>query len=262
MRAPVQIGIRDSGVGGLTVARRIREELPGADLLIFADTAHVPYGEKTPDQIRHYALSISQFLVERGAQIVVFACNTTSALALEAARERFDVPIFGVIEPGARAGALLSGGKIGVLATAATVSSGVYTREIRACRPQTQVLEIPCPRLVPIVEAGATEGAEALEACQNYLAPLLEWGAGTVILGCTHYPLLLGALRKTAPKLQFIDPAQALARQIAAQTGAIASRPTQDTFYVSGERGGFGEWVTQLLQIEQPHLQNGPVFDL
>jgi glutamate racemase len=102
MPAPIVIGIRDSGVGGLTVARRIREQIPGADLLYFADTAHVPYGEKTEAQIRHYALSISQFLIEQGAQMVVFACNTTSAIALETARASLTVPIYGVIEPGAR----------------------------------------------------------------------------------------------------------------------------------------------------------------
>lgn len=262
MKSPVVIGIRDSGVGGLTVARRVRERIPGADLLIFADTAHVPYGEKTEAQIRHYALSISQFLIEKGAQVVVFACNTTSAIALEAARARFEVPIFGVIEPGARVAAQISGGKIGVLATAATVSSGVYTREIRSHRPDVQVMQIPCPALVPLVEAHQTDSAAAWKACRNYLQPLLGFGADTVVLGCTHYPLLLETLQSIAPEIRFIDPAQSLACDIAAQLGQVETRPTDDLFWVSGPREGFSEWVTQLLHNSAPRLETGPVFDL
>lgn len=262
MPASLKIGIRDSGVGGLTVARRVREQIPGADLLIFADTAHVPYGEKTPAQIRHYALSISDFLIQQGAQIIVFACNTTSALALGAARQKFDVPIYGVIEPGARAASQISTGKIGVLATAATVSSGVYAREICACRPEIETLEIACPALVPLVEAGQTDTKIAFEACQNYLAPLLDWGADTVVLGCTHYPLLLETLQTLAPHVRFIDPAQTLAQDIAAQWDAFEARSTDDRFWVSGARDGFGDWVTQLLQIESPRLESGPIFDL
>ncbi len=262
MKAPVKIGIRDSGVGGLTVARRIRKAIPGADLSVFADTAHVPYGEKTPAQIRHYALSISEFLIEKGAEIIVFACNTTSALALEAARQRFDVPIFGVIEPGARESSQLSSGKIGVLATAATVSSGVYTRQIQACRPDLEVLEIACPALVPLVEARQTDSKAAYEACLNYLAPLLDFGTETVVLGCTHYPLLLETLQKIAPKTQFIDPADALAREVAAMLASVETRATNDIFYVSGAREGFAEWVSELLQIKTPRLEIGPIFDL
>jgi glutamate racemase len=262
MKKRVVIGIRDSGVGGLTVARRVRETIPGADLLVFADTAHVPYGEKTPAQICHYALSISEFLIQQGAQIVVFACNTTSAIALEAARARFNVPIFGVIEPGARVASHISRGKVGVLATAATVSSGVYEREIRACRPDLKVLEIACPALVPLVETHQTASKAAFEACQIYLAPLLEWGADSVVLGCTHYPLLTPMLKNIAPHIDFIDPAQALAQQVAAHVGPVEIRETKDVFYISGPRAGFSEWATQLLKIQAPRLENGPVFDL
>ncbi len=270
MNAP-KIGIRDSGVGGLTVARRIREQLPVAELLYFADTAHVPYGEKSEAQIRHYALSISQFLIDQGAQIVVFACNTTSALALEAARARFEVPVFGVIEPGARGAAQASRGKVGVLATAATVSSGVYSREIQNLRPELEVLEIACPLFVPLVEAQQTDSLEALEACRKALAPLLEFGADTVVLGCTHYPLLLEQLQTIAPLIQFIDPADALARQIAEYLRPMASNQSspsgqtsqapRDTFWVSGPRDGLENWIHTLLHLE-PCLRSSPVFDL
>ncbi|PQV63099.1 glutamate racemase [Abditibacterium utsteinense] len=273
MNAP-KIGIRDSGVGGLTVARRIKEQVPNADLLYFADTAHVPYGEKSVVQIRHYALSISAFLIEQGAQMVVFACNTTSALALEAARARFEVPVFGVIEPGARGAAQVSRGKVGVLATAATVASGVYSREIRQLWPDLQTLEVACPAFVPLVEAQQTESLQAFEACQNYLQPLLDFGADTVVLGCTHYPLLLAHLQQIAPHIQFIDPADALARQVAAHLAATSAQSTKnevnstknqgarDTFWVSGARDGVEDWVQTLLDNPNPHLEIGPVFDL
>lgn len=261
MRANVRIGIRDSGVGGLTVARRVRSAVPSADLLYFADTAHVPYGDKTEAQIRHYALSISDFLIDNGAQLVVFACNTTSAYALEAARERFDVPIFGVIEPGARAAAQKSRGKVGVLATAATVASGVYTREIKALG-DFDVLEVGCPAFVPLVEARKAGSVEAFEACKHYLAPLQRFGADTIVLGCTHYPLLLPALTKIAPEINFVDPADFLAAEIAAYLGDVAPQTPDDTFWVSGPCDGVESWIHHLLNDESPRLRSGPVFDL
>ena len=263
------IGIRDSGVGGLTVARRVLERLPGANLLYFADTAHVPYGDKTPQQVRHYALSISRFLIGQGAQSLVFACNTTSALALDTARQCFDVPIFGVIRPGARVAATLSRGKVGVLATAATVQTGVYTRVLREHRADLQVEEIGCPAFVPLVEARQTNGVEALEACKRYLAPLQRMGADTVILGCTHYPLLLPALQQVAPEIRFVDPAEAVAQEVALtvaahteipSTGANLSAGTR-RFFVSGAKSGVGAWIEDLLHIENASLENGPIFD-
>ncbi|MBW3635918.1 MAG: glutamate racemase [Armatimonadetes bacterium] len=258
----VKIGIRDSGVGGLTVARRVREALPDADLLYFADTAHLPYGDKSPAEVTHYALSICDFLLERGAQILVFACNTTSAYALDAARQRFSVPIFGVIEPGARVAAQVSGGKIGVLATAATVASGIYNREIARFNPASEVCEIGCPAFVPLVEAHKADSPEAFEACRYYLAPLLRFGADTVILGCTHYPLLLPALQKAAPDVHFVDPAQAVAREVAAHATPLPRQSdAKATFYVSGEREGVENWIRALLCIENPQLERGPVFD-
>lgn len=266
-RGPLTIGIRDSGVGGLTVARRVLELLPGANLLYFADTAHVPYGDKTPEQVRHYALSISRFLIGQGAQMLVFACNTTSALALDTARGCFDVPIFGVIRPGARVAATACGsrGKVGVLATAATVQSGVYTRVLHEYNAELQVQEIGCPAFVPLVEAQQTESAEALEACKQYLAPLQRMGADTVVLGCTHYPLLLPALQKVAPEIRFIDPAQAVAQEVAQavarSVGALQSSAGTHRFFVSGARSGVASWIETLLHIEAVNLEDGPIFD-
>ena len=260
--APLTIGIRDSGVGGLTVARRVLQRFPDANLLYFADTAHVPYGDKTPEQVRHYAISISRFLIDQGAQILVFACNTTSAWALERARACFpETPIFGVIRPGARVAARLSQGRVGVLATSATVQSGVYSQVLREYRGDLQVEAIGCPAFVPLVESQQTESVEALEACKHYLAPLQRWGADTVILGCTHYPLLLPALQKVAPEVCFIDPAQAVADEIAQTIGPNATGAQTRRFWVSGESTGVASWVARLLEIEVA-LEVGPVFDV
>jgi glutamate racemase len=257
----IAIGVRDSGVGGLTVARELKKRLPLAQLLYFADTIHVPYGDKSVEQIQHFALSISGFLLEHGADALVFACNTTSAHALGLARERFpDVPIFGVIEPGAKMAAKVSC-KVGVLATQATVSSGVYTRTLREMNPAIETCEVACPAFVPLVEGEQTNSREAREACRHYLAPLLRFGADTVILGCTHYPLLLPALREVAPQLRFVDPATALAQEVAERFPHLEPSEKADRFFVSGARLGVSNWIETLLDLPEPKLENGPVFD-
>ena len=270
--API-IGIRDSGVGGLTVARRVRQLLPHATLLYFADTAHVPYGERTPDEVRHFALSISEFLLAEGAELLVFACNTSSAYALELARERFTAPVVGMIEPGARAALAIGQSRqhpIGVLATQATVDSGVYT----ACMQGLGAgcLEVACPEFVPLVEKGETTGERARCAAAAYMRPLLAAGAQTVVLGCTHYPLLLPVLREAAPDIRFIDPAEAVAEEVLALVRERFPTPHKDglshdgasRFFVSGPDDGVRDWVAKLMEIPRRKIEirTGPVFDL
>ena len=265
--APV-IGIRDSGVGGLTVARRIRALLPGVSLIYFADTAHVPYGDRTPQEVRHFALSISQFLLDQDAQMLVFACNTSSAYALDTAREKFSVPIVGMIEPGARSALEASaGGPIGVLATQATVESEVYPASIEKLRRGTACLQMPCPEFVPLVENEQTESVAARRACRHYLEPLREADVQTIILGCTHYPLLLPILQEEAPEVRFVDPAEAVAREVASIIPHSAlrtphSQAPQDIFFVSGLREGVRDWIEKLLGQCDPDVRRGPVFDL
>ena len=271
------IGVRDSGVGGLTVARCIQDALPHARLLYFADTAHVPYGGREPEEVRFFALSIADFLIGHGAQIVVFACNTSSAVALEAARETLSVPVVGTIHPGARAAVERTrNNRIGVLATQATVESQIYTHSIQALNPDVRVLEISCSDFVPLVENEQTESANARDAALRYLQPLVEFGADTIVLGCTHYPLLLPVLQVAArelnaPHLQFVDPAQAVAQDVKnlAQQIELSQieyskkevAPEDHTFFVSGEQDGVRHWVQNLLQIPHPHLKCGPIFD-
>lgn len=260
------IGVRDSGVGGLTVARCIKRVLPHAQLLYFADTAHVPYGDRTPDEVRFFALSISEFLIGCGAQMVVFACNTSSAYALDEACTRFDEPIFGMIEPGARAAlGATRNGRIGVLATQATVDSGVYSHTITKFQPQTFCLAAACPELVPLVEEERTNSAEAREAASKYLEPLLQSDVDTIILGCTHYPLLLPVLRAIAPQCCFIDPAEAVAQEVAHAVG-VKDAPSKyfegDRFYVSGEAAGVRRWIAHILPHSRAELLRGPIFEI
>lgn len=267
-RAPFPlIGIRDSGVGGLTVARCIRRLLPAAPLIYFADTAHVPYGDRTPHEVRHFALNISQFLIEQGAQMVVFACNTTSAHALGAARDKFPVPVFGMIEPGAKAALEIAQGQsVGVLATQSTVDSGVYPATLQKFQHGTSCQQIACPDFVPLVENEQSESIAARRACRRYLAPLREAEVRTVILGCTHYPLLLPLLQEEAPEIAFVDPAEALAREVACLLeettfDSLNSQP-DDVYFVSGLREGVRDWIEKLMHNASPDIRRGPVFDL
>jgi glutamate racemase len=257
------IGIRDSGVGGLTVARCIRRLMPHASLLYFADTAHVPYGDRSPAEVRHFALSISEFLLQQGAQMLVFACNTSSAYALDLAREKFDAPLVGMIEPGARAALQVStGGPIGVLATQATVDSEVYPAVLESLRSGTPCFQVACPEFVPLVEGEQTESTAARRACRRYLEPLLSAGAKTIILGCTHYPLLLPLLREEAPDAQFVDPAEAVALEVLRLAGKTNTDTVpRDTFFVSGATEGVRDWIAKLLGNTSPNIQHGPVFD-
>jgi glutamate racemase len=267
---PLTIGVRDSGVGGLTVAREIKKQIPRARLLYFADTAHVPYGDRAPGEVRYFALSITEFLIAQGAQIVVFACNTSSAYALQIAKKRFSIPLFGMIEPGARAAleanASTPAAPIGVLATSATIHSRMYARWIENLQSEnsikTQAIEIACPRFVPLVESEQVNTPAARAACEEYLQPVLQAGARTVILGCTHYPLLLPMLKKIAPQINFVDPAQFLAREIAAlvASGVLPASNEADQFFVSGPRAGVESWIVKLLDNDAPQICAGPVF--
>jgi glutamate racemase len=266
----ITIGVRDSGVGGLTVAREIKKQIPNARLLYFADTAHVPYGDRAPREVRFFALSITEFLISQGAQIVVFACNTSSAYALQIAKKRFSIPLFGMIEPGARAAleanASTPDAPIGVLATSATIQSRMYARWIENLQAEnshkTPAIEIACPRFVPLVESEQVSTPAAREACEEYLQPLLQAGARTVILGCTHYPLLLPVLKEIAPHLNFVDPAQFLAREIASllAPGVLPAGDDADQFFVSGPRAGVENWISKLLNNPAPRICSGPVF--
>ena len=183
------IGVFDSGVGGLTVVSALRRRLPGESILYLGDTARLPYGSKSPDTVTRYTRRNIEFLTERGVKAVVVACNTASALALPDL-DLHGVPTWGVIEPGARAAAAVSRGRVGVIATEATVRSDAYPRALRALRPDLEILSQACPLFVPLVEEGWHDDPITAEVAERYLRPLLAAGIDTLVLGCTHYPLL------------------------------------------------------------------------
>jgi glutamate racemase len=185
------IGVFDSGLGGLTVAHAIMRQLPAESLVYFGDTARVPYGPKSPDTVRRYSHEIAGYLIDQGVKAIVVACNTATAHALPMLREELDVPVIGVVEPGARAAVRASrSGRIGVIATAGTIKSGAYVRAIKAESAEAQVTALACPLFVPLVEEGWTQHEATHAVAREYLAPFMHGEVDTLVLGCTHYPLL------------------------------------------------------------------------
>lgn len=188
------IGIFDSGFGGLTVARAVIDQLPHESVLYLGDTARQPYGPQPIADVREFALECLDHLVESGVKLLVIACNSASAAVLRDARERYDVPVVEVILPAARRAVRATrNGRVGVLCTQATASSKAYD-DAFAANPDVQVFTQVCPRFVELVESGVTSGPETEAVAQEYLRPLIEAGVDTVVLGCTHYPLLAGAI--------------------------------------------------------------------
>ena len=188
------IGIFDSGVGGLTVARAIIDQLPNESTIYIGDTARGPYGPRKIAEVREFSLEIIEFLVKRGCKAVVIACNTASSAMLRDARERFQIPIIEVIQPAARrAVAATRSGKVGVIGTNATIDSGAYL-DAFAAAPHLTITSKACPRFVEYVERGETTGAEITAIAREYLKPMIDANVDTLVLGCTHYPLLTGVI--------------------------------------------------------------------
>jgi glutamate racemase len=210
-RAP--IGIFDSGIGGLTVARAIYERLPHESTIYFGDTARVPYGPKSPDTVKRYSLEILHWLLGQDVKAVVVACNTSTAHALRALQEASPVPVLGVIKPGARAAiAAAEEGPIGVIGTAGTIASDAYNRAIQALAPGRPVIQRACPLLVPLVEEGWFDHPATELVAVDYLRELREACVRSLVLGCTHYPLLAPLLQRVmGPEVQLIDSGQATA---------------------------------------------------
>jgi glutamate racemase len=212
------IGIFDSGVGGLTVLRELLRQLPHEELVYLGDTARVPYGTKSPQTVGRYAREAARFLVGQRVKLLVVACNTASAVALDDLAAVHRLPVVGVIEPGARrALEVTSVGRIGVIGTEGTIRSGAYERALRKGRPEIEICTAPCPLFVPLAEEGWAEHPIARLAAAEYLAPLLRRGVDTLVLGCTHYPLLKRTLQHVAgPKVKLIDSAEETAKTVAA----------------------------------------------
>ncbi|HXE95563.1 MAG TPA: glutamate racemase [Dongiaceae bacterium] len=240
------IGIFDSGVGGLTVLREIMQVLPQEDTLYFGDTARVPYGTKSPETVARYSVEIASFLIKRDIKLLVVACNTASAVALPALKRQLSIPVVGVIEPGARRAAEVTrSGRIGVIGTAGTIRSSAYTRAIKRLKPDAEVLTRACPLFVPLAEEGWVDNQIARLTAQTYLQELKEAAVDTLVLGCTHYPLLKGMIAAVmGPGVTLVDSAEETARTVAAilaDKGMLRPRAEKGNhdYYVSDIPAGF-----------------------
>ncbi len=232
------IAVFDSGIGGLTVVSALRRELPGEDIVYLGDTARVPYGGKSRATIERYSEEIASLLVHEGAKMVVVACNTASALGLGRLRDALDVPVEGVIEPGVAAALTATrSGHVAVLGTKATIGSGAYAEALRAARPDIRVTSVACPLLVPLVEEGMFDDEVTDAVLARYLAPVLSGDADSLVLGCTHYPLLTRAIARAAgPGIRLVDSAANCARSVAAhleEHGLRASSGRQGSLDIS-----------------------------
>jgi glutamate racemase len=211
------IGVFDSGIGGLTVVRELMRQLPHESIIYFGDTARVPYGPKSPDTVRRYSREIAHFLESEGVKAVVVACNTATAHALPTLRDEFAMPIIGVVEPGARAAVEATRNQsVGVIGTVGTINSGAYERAIKQLAPEIEIMARPCPLFVPLVEEGwlATEATRLI--AREYLGAMAGTRMDTLVLGCTHYPLLKPLLAEVlGESVRLIDSAE----QTAAETG-------------------------------------------
>ena len=248
------IGIFDSGVGGLTVARAIIDQLPNERILYVGDTARGPYGPRPLAEVRRFALEIMDGLVERGVKMIVIACNTASAAVLRDARERYSVPVVEVIQPAARRAARTTrNGRIGVIGTQATVTSGVYEDALAAI-PDVTVLSQACPSFVSFVEAGITTGPEVMNDAHAYLDPLIAADIDTLVLGCTHYPLLTGVIQYVVgDDVTLVSSAEETAKDVYRTLTSNdllrspAAAPVQHGFYATGDPAPFAELGRRIL---------------
>ena len=236
------IGIFDSGVGGLTVLKEIVKALPQEDTIYLGDTARVPYGTKSPETVTRYARQITSFLVSRDIKLLVVACNTASAFSLDALKEQFPIPIVGVIEPGARrAAAVTKSGKVGVIGTEGTIRSSAYAKAIKRMNPEIEVITRACPLFVPLAEEGWVDNEVARLSARLYLGGMKEEGVDTLVLGCTHYPLLKNIISEVmGTSVTLVDSAEETARTVAEiLRNGSALRP-------SSEKGNHHYFVTDV----------------
>jgi glutamate racemase len=257
------IGVFDSGVGGLTVVKSLRARLPRERLVYLGDTARIPYGTRSPSTVERYALQNAEFLDAMGIKMLVIACNTASALALHRLERIAPIPTIGVIQPGARQAVReSSSGRVGVIATEATVASGAYTRAIHAFRGDAEVLSRACPLFVALAEEGWTEHAEATRlVARAYLAPLRAAEVDTLVLGCTHYPILKPVIAEVmGPGVRLVDSGDAVADEVAAmlaERGLLRDAADEPhlQFYVTDAAERFRRVAERFLGASIPRVE-------
>ncbi|HOH96706.1 MAG TPA: glutamate racemase [Candidatus Cloacimonadota bacterium] len=258
------IGIFDSGVGGLTVFKTIRSAFPEEDLVYFGDTARVPYGPKSPNTIIEYSVQNARFLLQNGIKTLIVACNTSASVALPHLKQLTDIPIIGVINPGSEEAVRNTKNKrIGVIGTEGTIRSAAYTAAIKALCPDAEVFSQACPLFVPIVEEGWQNHDIAWQIANEYLLPMKEMDIDTLVLGCTHYPLLSDTITKVmGPSVRLVDSAQAIAEYLKSmipdEHDGIKGK---DTYYVSDNENKFTQIASQILQTPIHGLRRVRLFE-
>lgn len=214
------IGIFDSGIGGLTVVKAVKKMLPHEDIVYLGDTARLPYGTKSTDAIIQFSIEDTEFLVGRGAKYVVIACYSSASVALDILRKKFSVPIIGVIQPGVRKALQVAGsGKIGVIGTSLTIQSGAYEKSFREMGARSEIVGRPCPLFVPLVEEGWLDNDVSRLVAREYLEPLKKDDIGTLLLGCTHYALLMRSIREVMGEINYVDASAEVAAELAQDLG-------------------------------------------
>ena len=259
-----RIGVFDSGVGGLTVLRELEGQLPQESILYFGDTARLPYGTRSKAEILHFVREILTWMEEEGVKMVIMACNTSSALALDEVRSQFAFPILGLILPGARA-AVRQGRRIGAIATPATVASNAYRQAILEINANVRVWQMGCPEFVPLIEENRLHDPYTRQVAVNYLQPLLDRQIDTLIYGCTHYPHLAPVLKTILPpQVRLVNPAYHVAEaarrelQLLGLENTFEKRPTR--FCVSGDPQRFArisqQWLSAIPNVEKVYLSS------
>lgn len=265
------IGIFDSGIGGLTVFSEVEKALPNENLIYLGDTARVPYGTKSKETIERFASEIVQFLLKQEVKFLIAACNTVSALALPLLKRQLDIPILGVIEPAVQKALECSKGRVGVIGTRATVESQAYEKVFHRLNPTIKVWSKACPLFVSLVEENWVDQSETDSIAQKYLTPLLQHKIDTLILGCTHYPLLSSVIQKiVGPEVTLIDSAQSTAsvchQMILEKNLASAKDSSQSRFFVTDEPERIQKMAEKFLghpisKVERANLESGfPAF--
>ena len=256
------IGVFDSGIGGLTVVAEIMRQLPNEEIVYFGDTARLPYGPKSAETVTQFAVEDTEFLLSRGVKMVVVACNTASSVAIDTLSSKYDLPIVGVIRPGALAAVSSTlDGRIGVIGTEGTIASHAYKREIAKLDRDAEVLEQSCPLFVPLAEEGWTDREVTLVIAHEYLTPLRDAGVDVVVLGCTHYPILKGTVGKVfGPSVRLIDSAEETAREVAERLASLglereSGASLEHRFYVSDVPHRFKEQAERFLGGELPSVE-------
>lgn len=265
MSSNAPIGVFDSGVGGLTVAREIMRQLPDERMIYFGDTARLPYGTKSKDTIIRYSRQIVRFLISKGVKIVVIACNTATAQALETLEQEFDIPIIGVIDAAARVAAEETvNQRIGVVATSGTIESGMYPKAVKSYNPKAKVYGKACPLLVSLAEEGWLNDSITEEVIQRYLKDLQFKSVDTLILGCTHYPLLRSLFKKVAGDgVTLVNPAYETAMEVQKQLEGngllcdeeVAEAGEKYEFYVSDAAERFCDFANSILPYDIERVQ-------